>query len=263
MRLSLSVVFLASLLVLPFQSEATALHGLPAPSPPSDSLILKARALIDAGGSGSLDSLRRAQSIALQGADHSSHRAWAHYYAALASYRLEAQFPRNRRTDRREAIDDAINQSKKAVDLAPEMSDAWALLARCYGVKTALSSPRSAKSLNRKSKEALAKAKQLAPENPRVWIVSGTKDYYTPKRYGGSKKRALKTFEKAARLAHQESVEDPLAPHWGHAEAYAWMGLVHLEAGRQQDAHTALKKALAIDPDYGRVRHDLMPRLNL
>ena len=230
-------------------------------STPTDSLILRAKALVGEGISGSPDALKQARSLALKATDRPAHRAWAHYWAALASYRLEGQYEEAQRAKRRAAIEKAIKHLDKATELAPEMSDAWALLARCYGLKTAVSSPQEASSLNRHSEDALAKAKQLAPKNPRVWIVSGAKDYHTPTRYGGSRERALKKFKKAARLARQESGDNPLAPSWGSAEAHAWIGLAHLEAGRQKKARSSLEQALAIKPGYARVKSDLLPRI--
>ena len=79
--------------------------------------------------------------------------------------------------------------------------------------------------------------------------------------FGGDKEQALEKFKKATRLAEQESVNDPLKPSWGHAEAYAWIGIAHMNAERYDQARTAFEKALQINPDYGWVRYRLLPRL--
>ncbi|MFB6099361.1 MAG: tetratricopeptide repeat protein, partial [Salinibacter sp.] len=91
--------------------------------------------------------------------------------------------------------------------------------------------------------------------------IDGTSDFFAPSMFGGDKDRALRKFKKAARLAEQASVDDSLPPAWGHAEAYAWIGLVHLQAERYGKARTAFERALSINPKYGWVRHGLLPRL--
>jgi tetratricopeptide (TPR) repeat protein len=93
-----------------------------------------------------------------------------------------------------------------------------------------------------------------------VWIIDGTSDFYTPSMFGGDKEQALKKFKKAARLAEEESTDDPLMPSWGHAEAHAWIGLAHMNAERYDQARTAFKTALNINPDYGWVKHVLLPK---
>jgi tetratricopeptide (TPR) repeat protein len=60
----------------------------------------------------------------------------------------------------------------------------------------------------------------------------------------------------------QEPADDPLMPSWGHAEAYAWIGLAHMEAERYDDARSAFQTALDLDSDFGWVQEVLLPRLN-
>jgi tetratricopeptide (TPR) repeat protein len=164
--------------------------------------------------------------------------------------------------DRRETVlKDAISHLKRATKTDPEMADAWALLAGCYGQMMGIN-PMKGMSLGPKSSQALKKAKKLAPQNPRVWIISGTQDYFTPSMFGGDKERALKKFKKAARLAEQESIDDPLMPSWGHAEAYTWIGIAQMNAERYAEARSAFEKALDLNPDYGWVKAVLLPKLN-
>lgn len=225
------------------------------------SLLLKAKTTLNHGvNAGSLDSLRQARALFKQAPGSGEHQALAHYYAALADYRIQNLMPQDAEDKREPILDDAIDHLKQATTLDSTMADAWALLSSCYGQRLGLD-PMRAMSLGPKADETLAKAKELAPENPRVWIVSGTSDFFTPSMFGGDKERALENFQKAARLAEQETVDDPLRPNWGHAEAYAWIGYAHKEAGRTEQSRQAFDTALEINPNYGWVKHSLLPEL--
>lgn len=79
--------------------------------------------------------------------------------------------------------------------------------------------PMQAMFLSSDADEVVKRARELAPKNPCVWTIGGTQDFFTPSMFGGDKERALKKFNKAARLAEQETVDDPLMPSWGHVEA--------------------------------------------
>lgn len=224
-------------------------------------LLLDAKTTLDHGArTSSIDSLKKARTLFKQAVGDGEHQALAHYYAALANVRIMNQLPEEPEDRRDRIVDDAITHLKEATTLRPKMADAWALLTSCYGQKMGLH-PMKGRTLNPKSKKAMKKAQNLAPNNPRVWLISGRQDYFTPKMFGGDKEQGLKKFEKAARLAEQETVEDPLQPSWGHAEAYAWIGYAHMEAERYDEARTAFDKALEITPDYAFVKNVLLPKL--
>ncbi len=241
---------------------APAASASPSDTPPADSLLQRAKALIEEGTDhGALDSLKHARTLAVQATGHADRQALAHYYTALAGYRIANQLPEDAEERRETHVEDAISHLKRAIDVDSTMADAWALLAGSYGQMMGMN-PMQGMTLSSDADEARARAKELAPNNPRVWIIDGTSDFFTPSMFGGDKERALKKFEKAARLAEQEPIEDPLAPSWGHAEAYAWIGLAHMEAERYDDARSAFQTALDLDSDFGWVQEVLLPRLN-
>jgi hypothetical protein len=68
----------------------------------------------------------------------------------------------------------------------------------------------------------LEKAKEVNPENPRMYYLQGTSKLFTPKAYGGGKKVALPYFEKAKTLFEKESNDDITKPNWGkkHNEGF-------------------------------------------
>jgi tetratricopeptide (TPR) repeat protein len=227
----------------------------------TDSLLRRAKSLLrEATDNGSIDSLQQARALAERATNGSAHRALAHYYVGLADYRMLNQFSEDDEKRRERTLKDAISHLQRATKIDAEMADAWALLTGCYGQMMGMHPMRSM-SLGPKANEAMKKAKTLAPKNPRVWIISGTQDYFTPSMFGGDKEQALQKFKKAARLAEQESVDDPLMPDWGHAEAHAWIGIAHMNAERYDRARTAFETALDLNPNYGWVKSALLPEL--
>lgn len=227
----------------------------------TDSLLRQAKTQIrEATDKGSVDSLKQARALAERATSSREHTALAHYYVGLANYRMVNQLPEKAETRRKQGLDDAVSHLKRATKINADMADAWALLSGCYGQLMGLN-PMRGMSLGPKSSDAIEKAKNLAPKNPRVWIISGTQDYFTPSTFGGDKEQALEKFKKAARLAERESIDDPIMPSWGHAEAYTWIGIAHMNAERHDRAHTAFEKALTINPDYSWVKHALLPKL--
>jgi hypothetical protein len=65
------------------------------------------------------------------------------------------------------------------------------------------------------SAEALAKAKQLNPENPRVYLLEGQDKFYTPEQFGGSKTEAKKLFEESKKKYETFKPESEIHPNWG------------------------------------------------
>ena len=62
---------------------------------------------------------------------------------------------------------------------------------------------------------ALDKAKQLNPDNPRVYVLEGLDKFNTPEQWGGSKEEAKKLFEKANLLYQTIKPESAIHPNWG------------------------------------------------
>jgi tetratricopeptide (TPR) repeat protein len=101
----------------------------------------------------------------------------------------------------------------------------------------------------------------LAPENPRVLLLDAISLYNTPERWGGDKDKAIEQLHAALDQFEDAAPSDPLAPQWGHADAYAWLGIAHLEAGRHAQARKALQQALDTRPGYAWVETVLLPKV--
>lgn len=63
--------------------------------------------------------------------------------------------------------------------------------------------------------EALATAKKLNPENPRVYLQEGIDKYNTPEQFGGSKEEGKKLLEEAIKKYGSFKPESNLHPNWG------------------------------------------------
>jgi hypothetical protein len=65
------------------------------------------------------------------------------------------------------------------------------------------------------AQEALEKAKQLNPNNPRVYLLEGEDKYFTPEQYGGSKTEAKTLFEEALKKYDAFKSASSIDPDWG------------------------------------------------
>lgn len=227
---------------------------------PADSLIAQGKRLLDSGHDrGDIGAIRQARALFLRAADGDLQPGLAAYYAGLTGYRLLPLLEKDEEHQMK-VLNDAIVHLEATTEQAPQMADAHALLSGLYGWKAG-KQWHKAMFLGPKADRAMERAQQLAPNNPRVVLLNAIGLFQKPGMFGGDKKKALNGFERAARLAAQETVTDPLAPDWGHAEAHAWMGVAHLNADRPAQAHAAFQEALRANPDYGWVKDVLMPQL--
>jgi hypothetical protein len=63
--------------------------------------------------------------------------------------------------------------------------------------------------------EALATAKKLNPNNPRVLLEEGLDKYNTPEQFGGSKEEGKKLMEEAVKKYESNKPESSIHPNWG------------------------------------------------
>ena len=77
------------------------------------------------------------------------------------------------------------------------------------------------------AQEALETAKQLNPENPRVYLLEGQDKYFTPEQFGGSKTEAKKLFETASQKYAAFKPASNLDPAWGNGTLQYFMAQVN------------------------------------
>jgi tetratricopeptide (TPR) repeat protein len=189
------------------------------------------------------------------------HEALLHYYSGYCDYRLAIFYQQAKNQEMiKQHLEAAITHLEAAVKLNNKFADAYALLSSCYGQKISMA-PMLGMTLGPKSGMTMQSALQLAPDNPRVILLDAIGTFYKPAMFGGDKDKALAGFKRAAELFDKEKNADPLQPDWGHAEAYAWIGVAYLDKKDAAAARTAFERALAIAPEYGWVKHQLYPRV--
>lgn len=169
------------------------------------------------------------------------------YDSALANYRLAISH--NVKGDNEaanNALDKAMTTMESLSDAEPDNAEAWALLGHIYGTKIGFN-PLKGMLYGPKAGRCIAKAKELAPNNPRVNLISGVSDYFSPAIFGGSKTTAIKSLNVAI---NQYSTDDNSGYHWGLAEAYVWRGLAQMDLGESAKALNDWRAAVAIEPNY-------------
>ena len=225
-----------------------------------DSLIVSGRQMLQAGeNANDLDSMYAARATFERALADTGLSAWGHYYIALTDYRI-AGLLEGESKDPSEHLNAAVEHLKKATEIDPQAAEAYALLSSVYGWQIGLS-PMKTMLLGPKSGKAIQKAKQLAPDNPRVVLSAAISDFNTPEMFGGSKEKSLQGLQRAAELFAQEEPTNPIQPVWGHREAYAWLGIAYQNQGELESARAAFEKALEVDPNFGWVKYWLLPEL--
>ncbi len=188
------------------------------------------------------------------------YQALAEYYIGYADYRLGVVVYR---MDKEKAIvylDSAVDHLARAIEKENDFAEAHALLSSCYGIKISFA-PFKAIVLGPKSGMEMQKAKNLSPENPRIALLGAIGTYNTPALFGGGKEKGLDALKKAAELFDRWNTADSLRPDWGAAEVYAWIGLAYVDRNETILARKAFENALRINPDYGWVKYELLPKV--
>lgn len=180
------------------------------------------------------------------------------HYKGYALYRevalLEAL---GRRKETRPLLDEARQAlDRSAAKLA--LAETYALQSTILGRQVGASSnPLAGMWLGPKSSTAMDRALELAPENPRVWLLRGVNARYTPKRWGGGLDKAERYVQQAIVLFATDRPARPL-PAWGRADAYIWLGQIHQQQNKPDAARAAFERALALQPENQWLRQRLV-----
>jgi hypothetical protein len=113
-------------------------------------------------------------------------------------------------------LDEAEKLSEKAKQLYKTESDELYILdAMIANARLAVKPSSRYKKFGDIFNSNLEKAKNIRPNNPRIYYLQGTSVFYTPKFFGGGAKNAISYFEKADTLFQPEKHEDIFKPFWG------------------------------------------------
>ena len=183
--------------------------------------------------------------------------ALLNHYGGYALYRLAERTVQMDLDAAKELMEDAESFLQRSIEIEP-IAESYALMSSVLGMR--IDGPVSAMRLGLRSGTAIARAKDLGPNNPRVRLLEGVSAFHTPKMFGGGHEAALEHFLAAITLFAEDAPRPPL-PTWGHAEAYAWLGQTHAALGQVEAARAAFERALELEPEYVWVRDVLLPGL--
>ena len=185
---------------------------------------------------------------------------WLLHYRGYALYReATLRMGKEKRSDVVDLLEEAaesFEQSSVHLDLA----ESDALLSSVIGQQIG-SNPLKGMTLGPKSSNAMERALQKGPQNPRVWLLKGIGEHYTPGMFGGGDDKAEASIRKAIPLFDNDKPATP-APTWGKDEAWLWLGQVLEERGKWEEARQAYQKSLELEPRNQWVSTELLPNLD-
>lgn len=171
------------------------------------------------------------------------------YYRALAAFRL-AQLRLAEDASLGSLIEVCEAQSWAEKVKGPSAVEAWILVAACANL-AAHTEPLRSLLHQRRREQALEKARELDPANPRIavveaWSISldvATEPADVRDRVAEVLKRALAGFD-----TWKSKEAEP--PDWGEAETLAELGAIYLARGATREARDFIERALLAAPDY-------------
>ncbi len=154
-------------------------------------------------------------------------------------------------------VDDAVKNAEKILKAESKHAKTSALLSAIYGLKIAYS-PMKGMFLGGKSSDLAKDATKYDANEPIAWLKYGGNKMYTPETWGGDKKVALESFEKAVELFESDKTECNFQ-NFHYLDALANLGMAYQEAGKTEKAIATYEKALKAEPDFQWVKMSLLP----
>jgi len=141
------------------------------------------------------------------------------YYAALANVNMGYSMMDNAMSGDASKIDPVADKAEallnQAEALKKENSELYVVKKMINSLRMIVDPQNRFMQYGPLAQQALDKAKQLNPDNPRIYILEGQDKFFTPAEYGGSKTEAKKLFETALQKFEIYKLENPLEPNWG------------------------------------------------
>src|SRR5690606_26994121 len=141
------------------------------------------------------------------------------YYAALANVNMGYSMMENAMGGDASKIDPVSDKAeallKQAEALKKENSELYVVKKMINSLRMIVDPQNRFMQYGPLAQQALDKARQLNPDNPRIYLLEGQDKFYTPEQFGGSKVEAKKLFETALQKFETYKLENPLDPNWG------------------------------------------------
>jgi Flp pilus assembly protein TadD len=184
------------------------------------------------------------------------------HYKGYALYRRSNLMQANAKPDEikrvLEEAETALEESGKTLNWPETFALRGSVLGQMIAVNPG---PINAMRYGPRADAASDRAVELGPNNPRVFLLRGIGNIFKPALFGGGADNAERDIKKAIDLFATDKPQPPM-PSWGHAEAYAWLGQVHVKQEKFDAARAAYVKALEIEPENAWVKHVLLPALD-
>jgi hypothetical protein len=165
----------------------------------------------------------------------------ARFYLGLAELRL-AQLAVHRGADASAHVERCIERAtpKGADEKGPAAAEPWILAAACAAVGEQA----------RRRDHALERARSLAPNHPRVALLTAWAITPKPLQAPAAVRETVAVQLEKAVAAFDAWTPPPGAPDWGQAEALTQLGGIALQRGEVRAARDWLERALLLAPDY-------------
>ena len=216
---------------------------------------------MEAAAAGDDLALRQAIALAERALTVHPGDALLHHYHGYALYRLAARHGCDEETEPGcvwKLLELAEGALETSIQRGPR-AETHALLASVYGLMIGENNALGA-SLGSRIDAAQADALALDPENPRVWLLKGVGDFFTPEAFGGGVEPALAALERSAR-AFETDAPAPPEPRWGKADVHLWLGQAYAAKGDVAAARAHYERVLELEPENAWVRDQLLPGL--
>ena len=145
---------------------------------------------------------------------------------------------RERQRDKKaaqQAINSAIENTRDSIDLNATFADAHAILAELYGKKIGYGSLFTGMRLGPKAEAETQKALEADSNDPRIYLVIGRRQLYSPRMFGGDIEKAIESFRKATTVD----------PHYD--EGFVWLAIAYTKKGDTSAAKAAADEALRLN----------------
>jgi tetratricopeptide (TPR) repeat protein len=141
-----------------------------------------------------------------------------------------------------------INDNKKR-------AEPRAVLGSVYGLRLAYS-PWKGMYLGPKSSGLMEEALERNANVALVQKLYGNSKFFTPETFGGDVNAAIASYEKAIGLYEKNN---QTKNNWFYLDTIVFLGQAYSKAGNHAEAIAAYEKVLSIEPEYGWVKHSLLP----